>query len=44
VFLRSSRSALAATQLDFTIWNYAADIVQDNINRFQEINPRSRSS
>jgi multiple sugar transport system substrate-binding protein len=27
------------TQLDFTIWNYAADIVQDNINLFQEINP-----
>lgn len=38
-FLRSPRSALAATQLDFTIWNYAVDIVQDNINRFQELNP-----
>ncbi|MDQ3225753.1 MAG: extracellular solute-binding protein, partial [Chloroflexota bacterium] len=38
-FLRTSRSALAATQLDFTIWNYAADIVQDNIDLFQEIDP-----
>jgi multiple sugar transport system substrate-binding protein len=39
VFLRTPRSAVAATQLDFTVWNYAVDIVQDNINRFQEINP-----
>jgi multiple sugar transport system substrate-binding protein len=37
-FLRTPRSALAATQLDFTVWNYAVDIVQDNINRFQEAN------
>ncbi|MEZ4499630.1 MAG: ABC transporter substrate-binding protein [Thermomicrobiales bacterium] len=27
------------TNLDFTIWNYAEDIVQDNINIFQEANP-----
>ncbi|MGD9710644.1 MAG: ABC transporter substrate-binding protein [Thermomicrobiales bacterium] len=27
------------TDLDFTIWNYAEDIVQDNINIFQEANP-----
>ena len=39
VFLRSSRAAQATTQLDFTIWNYAVDIVQDNIDRFQELNP-----
>jgi multiple sugar transport system substrate-binding protein len=39
VFLRSPRSAAAATNLDFTVWNYAVDIVQDNINRFQELNP-----
>ena len=38
-FLRTPRSALAATELDFTVWNYAVDIVQDNINRFQETNP-----
>jgi multiple sugar transport system substrate-binding protein len=39
LFLRTPRPALAATQLDFTVWNYAVDIVQDNIDRFQEINP-----
>ncbi len=38
-FLRTPRSALAATQLDFTVWNYAVDIVQDNIDLFQEANP-----
>ncbi|CAN5799068.1 hypothetical protein BH24CHL4_BH24CHL4_20410 [soil metagenome] len=27
------------TELDFTIWNYAEDIVQDNIEIFQEANP-----
>jgi len=37
--LRWPRSAAAATQLDFTVWNYALDIIQDNIARFQEINP-----
>lgn len=40
--LRSPRMASAAqeaTPLDFTVWNYAVDIVQDNVNRFQEINP-----
>ena len=25
--------------LDFTVWNYAVDIVQDNIDLFQEANP-----
>lgn len=40
VFLRTPRSAAAAVNLDFTIWNYAADIVQDNINRFQRSIPR----
>ena len=38
-FLRTPRSALAATDLDFTVWDYAVDIVQDNINRFQGANP-----
>ena len=38
-FLGTPRSALAATQLDFTVWDYSVDIVQDNINRFQEANP-----
>ena len=33
--LRAPRSAAAATNLDFVIWNYAEDIVQDNINIFQ---------
>ncbi len=37
--LRAPRSAAAATNLDFVIWNYAEDIVQDNINIFQEANP-----
>ena len=37
--LRSPRSAAAATNLDFVIWNYAEDIVQDNINIFQESEP-----
>lgn len=38
-FLRAPQSAAAAAALDFTIWNYASDIVQDNIDIFQEINP-----
>jgi multiple sugar transport system substrate-binding protein len=38
-FLRTPRSALAATDLNFTVWDYAVDIVQDNINRFQGANP-----
>ena len=33
------QSAAAATQLDFTVWNYALDIIQDNIDRFQEKDP-----
>jgi len=28
-----------SAELDFTIWNFAEDIVQDNINIFQEANP-----
>ena len=39
VFLRGALPAAAATQLDFTVWNYAVDIIQDNIDRFQEANP-----
>jgi multiple sugar transport system substrate-binding protein len=38
-FLRTPQSALAATHLDFTVWDYAIDIIQDNINRFQEKYP-----
>ncbi|MGH2561654.1 MAG: ABC transporter substrate-binding protein [Thermomicrobiales bacterium] len=34
--LRAPRSASAAVDLDFVVWNYAVDIVQDNINLFQE--------
>src|SRR5688500_14402836 len=36
--LRSPRSASAQeqTSLDFVIWNYAENIVQDNINIFQQ--------
>jgi multiple sugar transport system substrate-binding protein len=37
--LRAPRSAAAATNLDFVIWNYAEDIVQDNINIFQQAVP-----
>ena len=37
--LRAPRSAGAATNLDFVIWNYAEDIVQDNINIFQGVYP-----
>ena len=38
ILARSPRgvSAQEATHLDFVIWNYAEDIVQDNINIFQE--------
>ena len=38
-FLRSSASAQETTQLDFTVWDYAIDIIQDNIDRFQEKYP-----
>lgn len=31
-----ARPAAAATNLDFVVWNYAVDIVQDNIDRFQQ--------
>ncbi|MGH2531165.1 MAG: ABC transporter substrate-binding protein [Thermomicrobiales bacterium] len=34
--LRAPRPASAAVDLDFVVWNYAVDIVQDNINLFQE--------
>jgi multiple sugar transport system substrate-binding protein len=34
--LRGPRSALAATELDFVVWNYAVDIVQDNIDIFEQ--------
>src|SRR4029079_3666468 len=37
--LRAPRSAAAATNLDFVIWNYAENIVQDNINIFQQAVP-----
>jgi multiple sugar transport system substrate-binding protein len=37
--LRAPRPAAAATNLDFVIWNYAEDIVQDNINIFQQAHP-----
>jgi multiple sugar transport system substrate-binding protein len=33
--LRGPRSASAAVNLDFTVWSYAVDIVQDNIDIFQ---------
>lgn len=33
--LRAPRSVSAATNLDFTVWSYAVDIIQDNINIFQ---------
>ena len=42
--LRSPRSAAAATNLDFVIWNYAEDIVQDNINIFQGGQPGHHAS
>jgi multiple sugar transport system substrate-binding protein len=37
--LRSPRSVAAKAELDFTIWDYAEDIVQDNINTFQGVYP-----
>lgn len=38
--LRAPNAALAQDEsLDFTIWNYAEDIVQDNIELFQQANP-----
>jgi multiple sugar transport system substrate-binding protein len=38
-FLRGSQSAAAATAIDFVVWNYAVDIVQDNIDTFEEAYP-----
>jgi multiple sugar transport system substrate-binding protein len=38
-FLRAPASVAAATNLDFTVWTYSLDIVQDNIDRFQEKYP-----
>jgi multiple sugar transport system substrate-binding protein len=37
--LRAPRPAAAATNLDFTVWSYAIDLIQDNINIFQTNNP-----
>ena len=37
--LRAPQSVSAQETLDFTIWNYAEDIVQDNIGLFQEAYP-----
>lgn len=37
--LGAPRGASAAVGLDFVVWNYAVDIVQDNINLFQEKYP-----
>ena len=34
----TARPAAAAADLDFTVWNYAVDIIQDNIDLFQEAN------
>lgn len=42
LLLRAPQSALAAqdaTHLDFTVWAYAVDIIEDNIDRFQEKYP-----
>lgn len=36
--LRPGRAA-AATNLDFVVWSYAVEIVQENIAAFQELNP-----
>ncbi len=32
-------AAPAAVNLDFVVWTYAIDMIQDNINKFQAINP-----
>ena len=37
--LKRSRSAAAAAELDFVVWNYAVDIVQANIDLFQQAHP-----
>jgi multiple sugar transport system substrate-binding protein len=37
--LRAPRRVAAATNLDFVVWNYAVDIIQDNINLFRENYP-----
>ncbi len=37
--LRAPRSAAAATNLDFTVWSYGIDIIQDNIKLFQGMYP-----
>ncbi|HET7093496.1 MAG TPA: hypothetical protein VFI22_08470, partial [Thermomicrobiales bacterium] len=36
--LTSRRAAIAATNLDFVVWSYAVDLVQDNIKLFQQAN------
>ncbi|HEU0116869.1 MAG TPA: hypothetical protein VFQ80_19400, partial [Thermomicrobiales bacterium] len=38
-FLSGRRAASAATNLDFVVWSYAVDLVQDNIKLFQQANP-----
>jgi len=38
-FLRGGRRAAAATNLDFVVWSYGVEIIQDNIRRFQEQHP-----
>ncbi|HET7093782.1 MAG TPA: extracellular solute-binding protein, partial [Thermomicrobiales bacterium] len=37
--LTGRRPASAATNLDFVVWSYAVDLVQDNIKLFQQANP-----
>ena len=37
--LRAPRAASAAVNLDFVVWNYAEDIIQANIDLFQQIYP-----
>jgi multiple sugar transport system substrate-binding protein len=37
--LTGRRAASAATNLDFVVWSYAVDLVQDNIKKFQDANP-----
>jgi len=40
-FLRGGGGAAAATELDFVIWSYGVEIVQDNITLFQERSPET---
>ena len=35
----SRRSAAAAAELDFVVWTYNLEMIQDNIKKFQEGNP-----